>query len=183
MLQHRRLPGHGHPSASRPPTSGGAPPPPPPPHNDQPTGATPEPATPSGDAPSPDQTFWGQERERAAQPTAYKAALYDAHSAGTGAANALGRISTVLLLGTAGTVTPRPASCHACRRGVFTAAGQTEESATKRGKALLRGGGIKDTESYRDLQQSYPAYNFVSELEIRTGTVRVLSRPYNQGTY
>ncbi len=41
--------------------------------------------------------------------------------------------------------------------------------------------GITDTESYRDLQQSYRAYNFVTELEIRT--VQVLSRPYNQGTY
>ena len=40
---------------------------------------------------------------------------------------------------------------------------------------------ITDTESYRDLQESYGAYNFVTELEIRT--VRVLSRPYNQGTY
>ncbi len=40
---------------------------------------------------------------------------------------------------------------------------------------------IIDTESYRDLQESYGAYDFVSELEIRT--VQVLSRPYNQGTY
>jgi hypothetical protein len=40
---------------------------------------------------------------------------------------------------------------------------------------------VTDTESYRDLQESYGAYNFVTELEIRT--VRVLSRPYNQGTY
>ncbi len=40
---------------------------------------------------------------------------------------------------------------------------------------------IIDTESYLDLQQSYRAYNFVSEFEIRA--VRVLSRPYNQGTY
>ncbi len=40
---------------------------------------------------------------------------------------------------------------------------------------------IIDTESYRDLQESYRAYNFFSELEIRM--VRVLSRPYNQGTY
>ncbi len=40
---------------------------------------------------------------------------------------------------------------------------------------------ITDKESCRDLQQSYGAYNFVTELEIRT--VRVLSRPYNQGTY
>ncbi len=40
---------------------------------------------------------------------------------------------------------------------------------------------ITDTESYRDLQESYGAYNIVTELEIRT--VRVLSRPYNQGTY
>jgi hypothetical protein len=38
---------------------------------------------------------------------------------------------------------------------------------------------ITDTE--RDLQQSYGAYNFLTELEIRT--VRVLSLPYNQGTY
>jgi hypothetical protein len=41
--------------------------------------------------------------------------------------------------------------------------------------------GIIDTESYQDLQENYRAYNFVSELEIRT--VWVLSRPYNQGTY
>ncbi len=40
---------------------------------------------------------------------------------------------------------------------------------------------ITDTESNQDLQQSYQAYNFVTELEIRT--VWVLSRPYNQGTY
>jgi hypothetical protein len=40
---------------------------------------------------------------------------------------------------------------------------------------------IIDTESYLDLQESYRAYNFVSELEIRA--VGVLSRPYNQGTY
>ncbi len=40
---------------------------------------------------------------------------------------------------------------------------------------------VTDTESYRDSQESYGAYNFVTELEIRT--VRVLSRPYNQGTY
>ncbi len=40
---------------------------------------------------------------------------------------------------------------------------------------------VTDTESYRDFQESYQAYNFVSELEIRT--VRVLSRPYNEGTY
>jgi hypothetical protein len=40
---------------------------------------------------------------------------------------------------------------------------------------------VTDTESYRDLQQSYQAYNFVSELEIRT--LWVLSRPYHQGTY
>ncbi len=40
---------------------------------------------------------------------------------------------------------------------------------------------ITDTEKYRDLQQKYRAYNFITELEIRT--VRVLSRPYNQGTY
>ncbi len=40
---------------------------------------------------------------------------------------------------------------------------------------------IIDTESYRDLQESYRAYNFVSELEIRA--VGVLSWPYNQGTY
>jgi hypothetical protein len=40
---------------------------------------------------------------------------------------------------------------------------------------------IADTESYPDLQQSYGAYNVLTELEIRT--VQVLSRPYNQGTY
>jgi hypothetical protein len=40
---------------------------------------------------------------------------------------------------------------------------------------------IKDTESFLDLQQSYRAYNFVSELEFRT--VPVLSRPYKQGMY
>jgi hypothetical protein len=46
---------------------------------------------------------------------------------------------------------------------------------------------IIDTESYRDLQESYRAYNFVMELEIRA--VQVLksalfrSRPYNEGTY
>jgi hypothetical protein len=40
---------------------------------------------------------------------------------------------------------------------------------------------ITDTESYRDLQQSYRAYKKVTELEIRT--VRVVYRPYNQGTY
>jgi hypothetical protein len=43
---------------------------------------------------------------------------------------------------------------------------------------------VIDTESYRDLQEteeSYRAYNFVSQLEIRA--VGVLSRPYNQGTY
>jgi hypothetical protein len=40
---------------------------------------------------------------------------------------------------------------------------------------------IIDTENYRDLQQNYGAYNFITELEIRM--VRVLSRPYNQGTY
>ncbi len=40
---------------------------------------------------------------------------------------------------------------------------------------------ITDTESYRDLQQSYGAYNFLTELEIRT--VLVFSRPYNQGKY
>ncbi len=40
---------------------------------------------------------------------------------------------------------------------------------------------ITDTECYRDLQESYRAYNFVTKLEIRT--VRVLSRPYNQETY
>ncbi len=40
---------------------------------------------------------------------------------------------------------------------------------------------MNDTEKYRDLQQKYRAYNFITELEIRT--VRVLSRPYNQGTY
>ncbi len=40
---------------------------------------------------------------------------------------------------------------------------------------------VTDTESYLDLQESYREYNFVTELEIRT--VRVLSRPYNQGTY
>ncbi len=54
------------------------------------------------------------------------------------------------------------------------------------GRGEGEGGGegachITDTESYRDLQQSYLAYNFVTEFEIRT--VRVLSRPYNQGTY
>ncbi len=38
-----------------------------------------------------------------------------------------------------------------------------------------------DTEIYLDLQESYWAYNFVTELEIQA--VRVLSRPYNQGTY
>ncbi len=40
---------------------------------------------------------------------------------------------------------------------------------------------VINTENYRDLQQNYGAYNFITELEIRT--VRVLSRPYNQGTY
>ncbi len=40
---------------------------------------------------------------------------------------------------------------------------------------------ITDTENYRDLQENYGAYNFITELEIRS--VRVLSRPYNQGTY
>jgi hypothetical protein len=40
---------------------------------------------------------------------------------------------------------------------------------------------IIDTENYRDLQENFRAYNFVSELEIRA--VGVLSRPYNQGTY
>jgi hypothetical protein len=41
--------------------------------------------------------------------------------------------------------------------------------------------GITDTESYRDSQQSYRAYNFLTKREIRT--VLVLSRPYNQGAY
>jgi hypothetical protein len=40
---------------------------------------------------------------------------------------------------------------------------------------------VTDTESYQDLQQSYGAYNFLTKLEIRM--LRVLSRPYNQGTY
>jgi hypothetical protein len=40
---------------------------------------------------------------------------------------------------------------------------------------------VIDTESYRDLQESYQACNFVTELKICT--VRVLSRLYNQGTY
>jgi hypothetical protein len=40
---------------------------------------------------------------------------------------------------------------------------------------------IADSESYRDLQESYQVYNFVTKLEIRT--VRVLSRPYHQETY
>jgi hypothetical protein len=40
---------------------------------------------------------------------------------------------------------------------------------------------VIDTESYRGLQQSYGAYSFDTELETRT--IRVLSRPYNQGTY
>jgi hypothetical protein len=40
---------------------------------------------------------------------------------------------------------------------------------------------VTDTESYRALQQTYEAYNKFTELEIRT--VRVVSRPYNQGTY
>ncbi len=40
---------------------------------------------------------------------------------------------------------------------------------------------VRDTESYRSFQESYRTYNFVSEIEIRT--VRVLSRPYNEGTY
>ncbi len=43
---------------------------------------------------------------------------------------------------------------------------------------------ITDTESPRNLQQSYPAYNFVTELEIHTvRDRRVLFRPYYQGTY
>ncbi len=45
---------------------------------------------------------------------------------------------------------------------------------------LWEKGLIIDTENYRDLQENYRAYNFVSELEIRA--VGVLSRPYNQGT-
>ncbi len=40
---------------------------------------------------------------------------------------------------------------------------------------------IIDTESFRDLQENFRAYNFVSELEFRA--VGVLSRSYNQGTY
>ncbi len=40
---------------------------------------------------------------------------------------------------------------------------------------------VTDTESYWDLQQSYRAYNLVTELAICM--VWVLFRPYNQGTY
>jgi hypothetical protein len=50
-----------------------------------------------------------------------------------------------------------------------------------RSRSTLTLSQVTDTESYRDLQQSYLAYNFVTKLEIRT--VKVLSRPYNQGTY
>jgi hypothetical protein len=40
---------------------------------------------------------------------------------------------------------------------------------------------ITNAENYLDLHQSYGAYNFLAILEIRMA--RVLSRPYNQGTY